>query len=736
MSPIYLVTPPFTQLNTPYPATAYLKGFFNTKNIPAFQADLGIEVTLSLFSKEGLEKLFLTVQENLLSHPDLNLSENSNRIYNLRTAYINTIDNVILFLQGRSNTLAHSICTRQFLPEASRFQQIDDLKWAFGSMGKIDMAKHIATMYLEDLSDFIQENVDPHFGFSRYAESLGRSANSFDELYQALQAPLTYLDEILISIFSKHIQTIQPKLVCLSVPFPGNLYTSLRCGQYIKQHYPHIKVAMGGGFANTELRSLSDPRVFEFYDFITLDDGEAPLELLIQHIDGKLEQHELKRCFVLLNGVVTYINNGSSCADYKQSQVGTPDYEGLWLDKYISAIEVINPMHSLWSDGRWNKLTMAHGCYWGKCTFCDISLDYIKTYEPIAANLIVDRMEELVAKTGETGFHFVDEAAPPSLMKAVAIEIIKRKLIVSWWANVRFEKSFTRDLCILLKASGCIAVSGGLEVASDRLLDLINKGITVAQVARVSKHFTEAGIMVHAYLMYGFPTQTVQETVDSLEMVRQLFETGVLQSAFWHLFTMTAHSPVGLEPDKYQVKKLNEAVGTFANNDIQHIDLSGANHELFGFGLKKALLNYMHGACFEMPLQKWFDFKIPKTSIAPNYIREAIEQPEINTSQNAKAIWMGISPTTQIVQKSKKGVKWEEMQFTFQTKKQSFQISVAPKNGAWLIEMLERLHIEKEQPMTYAQIKQDYTNAGLEGFELFWDNKPIASLYKAGLLMV
>ncbi len=666
----------------------------------------------------------------------MELSENSNRILNLRSEYIKTIDNVILFLQGRSNTLAHTICTRQFLPEANRFQQIDDLKWAFGSMGKIDMAKHLATMYLEDLSDFIQENVDPHFGFSRYAESLGRSANTFDELYQALQDPHTYLDEILISIFSKHIQTIQPKLVCLSVPFPGNLYTSLRCGQWIKQHYPHIKVAMGGGFANTELRSLSDPRVFEFYDFITLDDGEAPLELLIQHIDGKLEQHELKRCFVLLNGVVTYINNGSSCADYKQSQVGTPDYDGLWLDKYISAIEVINPMHSLWSDGRWNKLTMAHGCYWGKCTFCDISLDYIKTYEPIAANLIVDRMEELVAKTGETGFHFVDEAAPPSLMKAVAIEIIKRKLIVSWWANVRFEKSFTRDLCILLKASGCIAVSGGLEVASDRLLELINKGITVAQVARVSKHFTEAGIMVHAYLMYGFPTQTVQETVDSLEMVRQLFETGVLQSAFWHLFTMTAHSPVGLEPEKYHVKKLNEEIGSFANNDIQHVDLSGANHELFGFGLKKALLNYMHGACFEMPLQKWFEFKIPKTSIAPNYIREAIEEPELTASQNAKAIWMGISPTTQLVQKSKKGVKWEEMQFTFQTNKQSFQISIEPTKGAWLLQLLNTLHIENEQPMTYAQIKQDYTNAGLEGFELFWDNKPITSLYKAGLLLV
>ncbi len=735
--PIFLITPPFTQLNTPYPATAYLKGFFNTKNIPVVQADLGIEVTLALFSKEGLEQLFATIQKKQeLGDDNFVLSENSARIVALKDVYIKTINNVILFLQGRSNTMAHLICTRQFLPEASRFEQIDDLKWAFGSMGKLDMAKHIATMYLEDLSDLIKENIDPHFGFSRYAESLGRSANSFDEIYNALQLPYTYLDEILIKIFAAHIKKIQPKLVCLSVPFPGNLYTSLRCGQWIKQNYPHIKVAMGGGFANTELRSVSDPRVFEFYDFITLDDGEAPLELLINHIDGKIELHELKRCFTLLNGVVTYINNGSSCADYKQSQVGTPDYEGLWLDKYISAIEVINPMHSLWSDGRWNKLTMAHGCYWGKCTFCDISLDYIKTYEPIAASLIVDRMEELVEKTGENGFHFVDEAAPPSLMKAVAIEIIKRKLVVSWWANVRFEKSFTRDLCQLLKASGCIAVSGGLEVASDRLLELINKGITVAQVAKVSKHFTEAGIMVHAYLMYGFPTQTVQETVDALEMVRQLFETGVLQSAFWHLFTMTAHSPVGLEPEKYMVKKVTEEIGTFANNDIQHTDPTGANHEIFGFGLKKALINYMHGACFELPLQKWFEFKIPQTTIAPGYIQKAIEDPEYAASNNYKAIWLGIIPKTSIVQKSKKGNKWEEMSLSFQTSKNELSISLDPLKGAWFVQLLDQINIANGNGMSYADIKLSYTTAGFEGFELFWDNKPITNLYKAGLLLV
>jgi radical SAM superfamily enzyme YgiQ (UPF0313 family) len=371
-------------------------------------------------------------------------------------------------------------------------------------MGTQDRAKHVATMYLEDLSDFIQETVDPHFGFSRYAEKLGRSAARFDELHEHLQQPYTFIDEIMIRLLQAQMASVDPKLVAISVPFPGNLYAALRCGQWIKQNHPTAKVAMGGGFANTELRSLSDPRVFDYVDFITLDDGEAPVEQLIKYVHGETDLASLKRCFYRENNKVIYQNN-SLCKDYSFAEVGTPDYSDLLLDQYISAIEVVNPMHSLWSDGRWNKLTMAHGCYWGKCTFCDISLDYIKIYEPLTASLLADRMEAMIAQTGQTGFHFVDEAAPPALMRALALEIIRRKMVVSWWANIRFEKSFTRDLCLLLKRSGCIAVSGGLEVASDRLLTLIQKGITVAQVARVSKSFTDAGIMVHAYLMYGFP---------------------------------------------------------------------------------------------------------------------------------------------------------------------------------------------------------------------------------------
>jgi hypothetical protein len=685
--------------------------------------DLGIEVILELFSKKGLSDL---VSDGEIAH----FSENSQRILSLWNDYINTIDAVIAFLQGKNSTLARQICSRNFLPEASRFNQLDDMEWAFGNMGMQDKAKHLATLYLEDISDFIVECVDENFGFSRYAERLGRSANSFDELYSELQNETTHIDKITLKILEERVREIQPNLVLISVPFPGNLYSAFRCAQYIKLHYPLVKIAMGGGFPNTELRSLKDKRVFEFFDFITLDDGELPVELLNSNVKIP-NSNEFKRTFILENNEVVYKNNTTKL-DYKQSDVGTPDYSDLFLDKYISVIEIANPMHSLWSDGRWNKLTMAHGCYWGKCTFCDVSLDYIKIYEPIAAKILVDRMEELILQTGETGFHFVDEAAPPALMREVALEILKRKLVVSWWTNIRFEKSFTKDLCILLKASGCIAVSGGLEVASDRLLELIKKGVTVEQVAKVTNYFTEAGIMVHAYLMYGYPTQTIQETVDSLEMVRQLFQIGTIQSGFWHQFAMTAHSPVGLNPDEFGVIPQQNEI-TFANNDIQFKDKTGINHDKFSFGLKKSLFNYMHGMCFDYDLQEWFDFKIPNTKISPDFLENAIfETTDFSLKPTAKIIWIGNLPIVDYFTKSKKGHTWEMANLSFHFKTETLEISLEKDQANWLLKTIKLL---SDHPILLKNVKLDFESQ-FEDFELFWFSKQISLLRNSGLLVL
>ena len=727
---ILLITPPFTQLNTPYPATVYLKGFLNTKQISSFQMDLGIEVIAALFSKKSLANLFDVALEN-----NTIISQNSQRIYALKNSYFSTINPVISFLQGKNETLARQICTTSYLPKASRFDQLDDLEWAFGSMGIQDNAKHLATLYLEDLSDFIKECVDENFGFSRYAESLGQSANSFDKLYNNLQLEKTYIDEITLQILDDKLKTIQPKLVCISVPFPGNLYSGFRCAQFIKKNYPEITVSMGGGFPNTELRSLSDVRVFEFFDFITLDDGELPVEILWNYVKNPSKENKnFKRTFLKENNKVVY-NNLVNKTDYKQSELGTPDYTDLLLDSYLSVIEIANPMHSLWSDGRWNKLTMAHGCYWAKCTFCDISLDYIKIYEPITAKLLVDRMETIIKTTGESGFHFVDEAAPPALMRALALEILKRDLTVTWWANIRFEKSFTKDLCTLLKASGLIAVSGGLEVASDRLLKLIDKGVTVEQVAQVNLNFTESDILVHAYLMYGFPTQTEQETVDSLERVRQLFALGIINSGFWHQFSLTAHSPIGLNPTDYGVLPDYKKI-TFANNDVEFKDITGIDHSKFSYGLKKSIFNFMHGIGFDVDLQEWFDFKIPETTIHPYFIEDCLTPEEsLTTKTSAKIVWLGGTPLVSYTSKTKRGKTREFIQLAFHTKNELFETSLEKDKGEWLLDTLEKITVTKGNSLTFQQLKIDFENS-FENFELFWYSKPIKNLRNYGLLVL
>jgi len=718
---ILLVCPPFTQLNTPYPATAYLKGFLNTQSVESTQMDLGIETILSLFSKNGLEELFAVASENLDE-----ASDNSLRIYSLRESYISTIDAVIGFLQDDDPTLSHFICERNFLPEASKFEQMEDLEWAFGSMGIRDKARHLATLYLEDISDFIVELVDPHFGFSRYAERLGMSANSFDELYGELHSESSVITEMMLAILKDRIEAEKPTLVCVSVPFPGNLFAAFKCGQWLKKNHPNITVAMGGGFPNTELRSLSDSRVFEFVDFITLDDGEAPLMELISHLEGNTEAEKLKRTFTLIDGEVKYCN-GSSSPDIKQEKVGTPDYSDLPLKKYLSVIQLTNPMHRLWSDGRWNKLTMAHGCYWGKCTFCDISLDYIKNYEGSSAMLTVDRMEELVAQTGERGFHFVDEAAPPALMKAIALEVLKRKLVVTWWANIRFEKSFNYDLCRLLAASGCIAISGGLEVASDRLLELIAKGVSVEQVSKVNENFNRAGIMVHAYLMYGFPTETAQETIDSLEVVRQMFEMNVMQSAFWHRFAMTAHSPVGLNPKKFKVKALTESVGSFANNDLQHEDPTGADHNQFGEGLKKSLFNYMHGIGFELPLQDWFDDEVPETSLPPDLIESFLAQPdERELKQTATVLWLG-GPVSYDI---------SESVLSITTKQETIHLECPIAEGQWLSQVLNEMTPTSSKAVSLKIFEDSYQQHHLDDFESLWESELMEEIREIGLLIL
>jgi len=624
---ILSVIPPMTQLNTPYPSTAYLTGFLRSRGFDAVQEDIALQLVLELFSPAGLR----TIHDKVQAVPAKKRSPSLHCFAENFERYLATVTPAIAFLQGRDPSIGHRICGRNFLPEGPRFASLDvyiddeggdPLAWAFGSLGVQDRARHLATLFLNDLADVLREAVDARFEFVRYAESLVRSQPTFEPLARALAAAPSLVDQTLEKLTLQAVDRSNPQIVLLSVPFPGSVYAAFRIAQSIKARHPAIVTVLGGGWVNTELRELKEPRVFDYFDYVTLDDGEQPIVALLEHLEGKRPRLNLVRTYNRVDGQVRYFN--SSEPDVPFAEVGTPTWDGLPLDRYLSLLDMLNPMHRLWSDGRWNKLTVAHGCYWKKCSFCDVSLDYIGRYDGAPAELLVDRIEEIIAETGQTGFHFVDEAAPPKALKSLADELQKRNRSISWWGNIRFEKSFTPELCNQLADSGCIAVSGGLEVASDRLLKLMKKGVSVDQVARVTKAFSEAGVLVHAYLMYGFPTQTVQDTVDALEYVRQLFAEGCIQSGFFHRFACTVHSPVGLNPAEYGIKLQPLPPITFASNDVEFIDPTGVDHNSLGKALNKALYNYMHGIGLDEDVRAWFNERVPKPRVSRHFIAKAL----------------------------------------------------------------------------------------------------------------
>jgi len=607
-----LVTPPMIQLNTPYPATAYLTGFLRLHaaelGLEVTQADASITLFLRLFSALRIGQMAAELRrraKGLGRKADVPASiahflEHAER-------YADTVEPTIRFLQRRNPSLAFRIVGRAFLPEGPRFEHLgpdEQLLSAFGTLGTTEQARYLASLYVDDLADVWRIGIDPRFELARYGERLAASAASFDPLQAALTDSPTIVDATLDEITGELVARHRPDVVAVTAPFPGNVYGAFRMARTIRAVGPDTRLILGGGWVNTELRSLRDPRVFDYFDYVTLDDGERPLLNLLGFLGGG--PRSLVRTYVRRDGEVVF-ENAPGQHDIPQRDTGIPTYDGLPLEQYVSLLEMLNPMHRFWSDGRWNKITLAHGCYWKKCSFCDVSLDYIGRYDKPNTQLILERIRALIAETGETGFHLVDEAAPPAGLRSLAQRLIAEKLSVTWWGNIRFEKTFTPELCQLLARSGCVAVSGGLEVASDRLLELMKKGVTVEQVARVTRAFTDAGVMVHAYLMYGFPTETAQDTVDALERVRQLFAAGCIQSAYWHRFSATAHSPIGLDPESYGITLHPPADIRFAHNDLMFDDPTGTDHDYLGGGLRKAIYNYMHGVGLDVDVREWFE---------------------------------------------------------------------------------------------------------------------------------
>ncbi|MDA3962519.1 MAG: radical SAM protein [Planctomycetota bacterium] len=635
-----VVIPPMTQLNTPYPAGPQLVAYLKQQGYAARSYDAAIALANRLYSRDGLRAMFTAVQAQG-SCPDSHLEMLANE-----ARYCRVIDPLRRFLQGRDPSLAGRIVRQTFLPQGPRFAGIasEAEQVAFGRLGQQDHARWLGTLVLQDIADLLRLTISPHFGLTSYGSSIADSATSYEPLASHLATAPDPLEQLMLDDLDAAIPA-DCRLLALTCPFPGNLPAALRIAEWVRAHRSGVTIALGGGYPSTELRELAEPRLFDLVDTVILDDGEAPLAAWCARAHGEsVPDSAVVRSFVRdANGAVRWCDGESP--EPRHGVLPAPDYSGIALDNYLDLLDTWNPMHRLWNEGRWLKLTAAHGCYWKRCTFCDTNLPYIGRYDPARASTLADRMDALSTQTGYDGFHFTDEAAPPRVLLGLALELLRRDRSYHHWGNIRFDDYFTPDRCRVLAAAGMVGVSGGIEVADDTVLKRIDKGVSIPQLARVLGSFAQSGVLVHGYLMYGFPGQTTQQTIDSLEVVRQLMANGLLHSGFWHRFTVTAHSAVGRDPAAFGVEITGPQRGAFAWNNLRHHEPAGADHEALGPGLSAALAAWLSGAALEGDLADWFEHPVPSPSVAPDLIEQLMVQDDTEPAGDSRAVWLGEAPS-------------------------------------------------------------------------------------------
>lgn len=710
---IVLITPPFVQLSSPYPATAFLKGALAQENFCVKQYDFSILLALKLFSKDGLSELFDEI-ETQLNKGKLELSEPLAAFITKKEQYIYTIEPVISFLQGKYPQLAQKILSRNYLPEGMRFDELKNFK---RKTDNTETAIHLASLYIDDLTDLCSHTVLPNFGLSCYAASI---AESNDLKFSDIEAFLKE-DDLLtnwLAVLIKELDIKNCNLVGISVPFPGNFCMALKTAKILKNINPQIKIAIGGGFVNTGLRSIKEKKLFDYADFVILDDGELPLIKLAEFLNGESDKTSLVRTFYRDNNEIIYSGNDSQ--NYEKQFV--PDYGELPLDSYFTLRESTNPMHSLWSQRIYLKLRMAHGCYHHGCTFCDTTLDYIATYKAEDGVFLVDAIEKLILQTGLHSFHFVDEAMPPAVLKTFCQEIIRRRLDIIWWGNIRFDKAFDSDLPQLMARAGCIAVTGGMESGCNRILSLMNKMTTVENIVRVSQKFAKANILVHGYLIYGFPGEKPEEIAETLEVVRQMFQEKILHSVFFHKFSLTIHSEIFRNPQKYSVTGIMRDLSKLTDYDIYCKDsIPTAKLNKISEALNVAVYNFNLRNSLEIPASQWLRLQC---KIKPQFVKTILNNKK-KYDLNKKCCWLGTKPFF------KDGILY------FAGKTGDISYELPQPLADWVCRLLEESSVNGKKMYHSLKCWLDSLPGGFfENNEDLLDNELWADLLEAGLILL
>ena len=700
------------QLNTAYPSGAYLTAFFKTEGCQASWCDLNIRLFYEIFSRSGLTRLFELSEARALQLADeAERKGDDNTAFNLRR-YISQKENWIEWIDfitavlcgGGAREKEHQFLYSPFAPRGSRMENYLSSLAENGREPTVDDMRFLCSFALADLSDYITVAFDPQFSLVRYAESLAVDTRSFSDFEAQIDSPVMehFYKPVLESLLTElpaasggrafrcsadapaaSLASLSPVaacgaapipkpdslLICISIPFAGTFLPALYTARFVKEKLGRSAfVCIGGGFVNTELREAADPALAKYIDAISYDRGYGSYHALLSKnvifgLDPEIctaqSLYKLRLFTPQSDGTVKvteplWQDQASEKYENEITAKIIPDYSDIDFSIYPRMCDDRNAMHRIWTDGSWIKAYLAHGCYWHRCAFCDTTLDYVCGYKPTDIEPLFKGLLKTAREKGVYGIHFVDEALPPIALKKFALLNARAGNPLYFWGNVRFEKTFTKDLAAFLSYCGLGGVSAGIESATGTGLEAINKGTDITSIAHACCAFKEAGILVHAYMIYGFWNDTPQSIIDSMETLRQFFEAGLLDSAFWHKFVLTRNSTVYNQWKKDGALDLvssEESSSAFARNNLHFKGEEKFNK--FGPALDAALNAWMHGNRLDQHVQKWFDFQVPKPTVSRDFINNQIEKYEEKnrgraSTLNEKTIlnlwWLGGTP--------------------------------------------------------------------------------------------
>ena len=682
---VITIIPPLVQLNAPYPSGAYLTSFFKKEGHDAQWADLSIELFYEIFSRSGLEKLFSLSEKTALSMADkAEKNGDDNTAFNIRR-YISQKENWIEWIEfitavlsgGGAREKEHQFLYSPFAPRGQRMENFLEQLAQDGREPSVDDVRFLCSYALADLADYITAVFDKEFSLIRYAEALTVDERTFAEVEKGLDSPIlehfykpvlerwgtTVIGGLDPAIFSK-------TLICISIPFAGTFIPALYTARFLKSQYRQkVFICIGGGFVNTELRELRDASLGKYIDAISYDRGYGSYKALfdntvVESVETAAESmiaNPLYKLRIFKNGkVIEPVWQDEKLEKYETEITAQiiPDYSDIDFSRYLRMCDDKNAMHRIWTDGSWIKAYLAHGCYWHRCAFCDTQLDYVCAYRPVEVRNLYEGLLKTAREKNVYGIHFVDEAMPPVALKKFALENARHGNPLYFWGNIRFEKTFSKDLAAFLSYCGLGGVSAGLEVAAESGLENINKGTDISSIVSACAALKEAGVLVHAYMIFGFWYDTAQTIIDSMETLRQFYSAGLLDSCFWHKFVLTKNSTVYTEWKEGKQKKLqpiepksDKKGGLFAGNNIH---FKGENqYDKFQLPLENSLNCWMHGDGLEKKVQKWFDFPVPPPTVGRDFIEKKIEEYEeknrkrgavLNEKTAQNLWWLGGTP--------------------------------------------------------------------------------------------